>query len=288
MASFHIFCQLVVLGLIVGAHSIKGQQSTPPIVKSTTKATSAATSNSSKIVYNATKALLTVSRGILLELLETNNTKKAIDNVTLSGLYTVEPATEEKCTNPDSYCELHMQIQYNQPNVLLKLILKHNETRIRGYWEWSSLTIEGSAMNKNIDANTNGDMNVAPVPGYTQNGLADINCQRGYTACAPQTLSWTCDNEAFKSKDTKQADTLKITFPGLQLQPFFGNTSGTLKFGANWDCDPLISSVLWTSLLIGLALIIALLWPCAMLSSLYTPDKFDDPKGKPIMVPQTD
>ena len=55
-----------------------------------------------------------------------------------------------------------------------------------------------------------------------------------------------------------------------------------------WDCDPIWSSALWFSLLLGLFLIAILAWAIEMLVTLQTPSRFDDPKGKPLVVPLTD
>jgi hypothetical protein len=45
---------------------------------------------------------------------------------------------------------------------------------------------------------------------------------------------------------------------------------------------------LWFSLLLGLFLIAILAWGIEMLATLHTPSRFDDPKGKPLVVPLTD
>ena len=102
--------------------------------------------------------------------------------------------------------------------------MKYDKTKIKGYWEWTSLTIDWPA--EAISKDGNGDMNVTPVPGFTKDKV-DINCQRDYTICAPLKLSWTCDDEIFKSKRTdNSSDIVSITFPELQLQPFFVESGG--------------------------------------------------------------
>jgi hypothetical protein len=45
---------------------------------------------------------------------------------------------------------------------------------------------------------------------------------------------------------------------------------------------------LWFSLLLSLFLIAILAWAIEMLVTLHTPSRFDDPKGKPLVVPLTD
>lgn len=75
----------------------------------------------------------------------------------------------------------------------------------------------------------------------------------------------------------------------LQMEAFFEPTimnNGT--FGPAWDCVGFFTVPIWAGLLTTLLL---LLIPCIglyMLSDIKTMDRFDDPKGQPIMVPNTD
>ena len=140
------------------------------------------------------------------------------------------------CFNDDpNNCTNSLTIDYKTQAITLVLTMKYDISHINGYWDWSALTVEGTINGTVITPTGNGDLNVAPVPGYTSS-KADINCQRDYTACAPKDLSWTCDNEVFKSKNSYSAaesdtDYVRITFPGLELQPFFGvNETQTLRY----------------------------------------------------------
>jgi len=164
------------------------------------------------------------------------------------------------------------------------------------YWKITRMSVNYTAK---VDGKTypgsNEDIYVDKVPGFTHS-LADLNCQRGYSSCAPKRLSWTCDYQDFRSKELDEVSSddqaaatsgADLLFPGLELQPFFKGAAVD-RFGYNWDCDPLISSALWVSLLIGLLLLLWLFWSCDMISALNTPDRFDDPKGTPIMVPTTE
>ena len=45
---------------------------------------------------------------------------------------------------------------------------------------------------------------------------------------------------------------------------------------------------MWFSLLLALFLIAILAWAIEMLVTLQTPSRFDDPKGKALVVPLTD
>jgi len=151
------------------------------------------------------------------------------------------------------------------------------------YWKISDMTVSYSGDKTAQDE----ALWVDKVPGFLKKGMANWNCQRGYTSCAPKDLSWSCDQQTFTSKklDDKKGTVQgsELVYPGMQIQPLYAK--GKIRFGYNWDCDPLISSPLWVSLLIGLALIFAIFWSCDMITSLNTPDKFDDAKKtKPIQV----
>jgi len=71
-------------------------------------------------------------------------------------------------------------------------------------------------------------------------------CRRGYTSCAPKGRSWTCNNQIFVSKalvseigktlDVAGKQGTKLSFHGLQIQPFYGNEP-KIRFGEKWDCD---------------------------------------------------
>jgi len=158
------------------------------------------------------------------------------------------------------------------------------------YWKITSMKADYTAtVNGLAIKSSDEDIYVDKVPGFTH-ALVDLSCERGYSSCAPRGLSWTCHRQDFRSKafDEPNGIGANIVFPGLEIQPFETAAADKGKFGYNWDCDPLLSIPLWTSLLIGLFLILALFWSCDMITALNTPDRFDDPKGAPIMVPNTD
>lgn len=163
------------------------------------------------------------------------------------------------------------------------------------YWNISSLEISlvgklKSNCTTSCDVNLKNFLDVAPKRGYTVNPV-DLNCQRDYTICAPVNLCWTCNDQYITTKLNQTAVPVpsmvpSILIPGMRLQPL--STNGTKNFGYRWDCDPIWSSALWFSLLLSLFLIVILAWGIDMLVTLQTPSKFDDPKGKPLVVPLTE
>jgi len=153
---------------------------------------------------------------------------------------------------------------------------------ITGYWTLKSLksSYTGTINNKAIAIDES--LDVDSNPGKTHSP-ADQICGRGYLTCAPKNLCWACDNQIFKGSKSR------LTMPGSRLQPVFSNgTSGTVKFGYEWDCDPLIPLSVWVGLLLTLVLVTFLYWAIDMLVSLQTPNRFDDPRGKPLNVPASD
>ena len=164
-------------------------------------------------------------RGIFIEVYTLDKkSKKVSANATLLKTEGTRVSGSPSCKYGQD-CQL--TIAFDQPQITLDIKMKYDKDKINGYWEWTSLTIDWPA--ESISKDGNGDMNVTPVPGFTK-AKVDINCQRDYTICAPLKLSWTCDDEIFKSKKKdNSSDIVSITFPGLQLQPFFeeGGANGS-------------------------------------------------------------
>ena len=147
--------------------------------------------------------------------------KNIIGNVTLiKNDYTEIFSNPNTCTY-DKDCEL--KINFPDRDIKLDLTFKNNKSPILGHWEWAKLAIEGRVNGKIVSPTSNGKMNIHPKgQGFTQNQIYDISCKRDYTTCAPLKFSWTCDDQKFSSVDNSD-NPIRITFPGLRLQPFFKN-----------------------------------------------------------------
>jgi V-type H+-transporting ATPase S1 subunit len=70
----------------------------------------------------------------------------------------------------------------------------------------------------------------------------------------------------------------------MQLQAF----NVKHKFGPEWDCSNMMPVGLLVGLVVTLFFALICYWGFSMLASIQTMDRFDDPKGKQIYVPQTD
>jgi hypothetical protein len=133
-------------------------------------------------------------------------------------------------------------------------------------------------------------VDLTPKFGYT-NRKADLACDAKHSVCAPLALTWTCTDQTFKSENytalTPGSNTVILHVPGMKLQPFKAGVARA-AFGYRWDCDPLLPLSIWVSVIITLLLASIVWWALSMLGSIYTPSKFDDPKGKSIQIPQGD
>merc|ERR1711874_220644 len=139
---------------------------------------------------------------------------------------------------------------------------------------------------------SNFTVNLTPAKfGYSPHA-PDFACTTGYGICAPLGLCWSCNDQVMKPNNVTKVGAEQMTvflhLPGMVLEPARGNNTFKYGFSFNWDCDPLIPISLWASLLITLFLATILFWALFMISSLHTPNKFDDPKGPSIHVPQAD
>uniref|UniRef100_A0A3Q2XGG5 ATPase H+ transporting accessory protein 1a n=1 Tax=Hippocampus comes TaxID=109280 RepID=A0A3Q2XGG5_HIPCM len=85
------------------------------------------------------------------------------------------------------------------------------------------------------------------------------------------------------SKDP--ANQWRVAFEDFQIQGF--NVSGS-KFSYASDCAGFFSPGIWMGLMTSLLMVLVLTYGLHMIMQLHTMDRFDDPKGPAISVPQTD
>ena len=121
----------------------------------------------------------------------------------------------------------------------------------------------------------------------------EVKTKYGYKVLAPLGSSFCCYNPGmFEPKlgggNEVNAFRVGITFPGLQLQVFGLKDALRVKFGPEWDCDSFMTIGVWVGLLVTLLFASVCVWGFTMLANIQTMDRFDDPRGKTIHVPQTD
>ncbi|XP_062456782.1 V-type proton ATPase subunit S1 [Rhea pennata] len=139
-----------------------------------------------------------------------------------------------------------------------------------------------------------------PVSGRRWGGLAEVGVALGGApagtfnasgAAAPAPLGWRCGRLAAPGpflvprSPRDPAARWRLLLQGLQVQAF--NVSGA-AFGAASDCAGFFSPGAWMGLLAGALLLAALAPGLHGLLALRTMDRFDDPRGPAVAVPQGD
>jgi len=108
----------------------------------------------------------------------------------------------------------------------------------------------------------------------------------GDAVYAPIGLCYSCSSSGrFRSLDTNTSSVSgEVYFPDWRMQVFEVRRG---KFGPEWECGDMISIGLWVGILVTLGFALICAWGFSMLASINTMDRFDDPKGKTIHIPQT-
>lgn len=105
----------------------------------------------------------------------------------------------------------------------------------------------------------------------------------------PLKMSYSCSVKRVlpASNATSSGATMKMVLNGFQYEAF-PKSSNPGKFDGAWDCVGFFTVPVWMSLISVLIFLIVLFWGLWMLADVKTMDRFDDPKGKSIVVPNTD
>lgn len=105
----------------------------------------------------------------------------------------------------------------------------------------------------------------------------------------PLKMSYSCSVKRVlpASNATTSGATMKMVLNGFQYEAF-PKSSNPGKFDGAWDCVGFFTVPVWMSLISVLIFLIVLFWGLWMLADVKTMDRFDDPKGKSIVVPNTD
>jgi len=103
----------------------------------------------------------------------------------------------------------------------------------------------------------------------------DLEC----TLEAPKTMSYVCGKSVFTGKNGTA-----LIFKNLQVQPALSGN----QWGDAYECSTFFSMPILTGLFLTLLLGTGMLVGIYSLMDIQTSDRFDDPKGPQISVPQTD
>lgn len=109
----------------------------------------------------------------------------------------------------------------------------------------------------------------------------------GYHIKAPIGLSFGCYTPGMFRPQGNLTDgpAAGITLPGLRVQVYEVHRG---RFGPIWECGNMIPIGLWCGLLVTLGFGLICAYGFTMLANINTMDRFDDPKGKCIYIPNTD
>uniref|UniRef100_UPI00398E6632 V-type proton ATPase subunit S1-like n=2 Tax=Pristiophorus japonicus TaxID=55135 RepID=UPI00398E6632 len=126
-----------------------------------------------------------------------------------------------------------------------------------------------------VEINSDKDAVVFNVTQVYAPAIYSYHCK--YVAHEPQSssiLQWTSSNDKWR-----------VIFEDFQIQGF--GVKG-LKFEYASDCAGFFTPAIWMGLLTTLLMLFILTYGLHMITSLKTMDRFDDPKGPSISVPQTE
>lgn len=118
-----------------------------------------------------------------------------------------------------------------------------------------------------------------------KNELHKLTCNGGrmgdleHSMEAPRGMSYACGSSVFASKNAS------IALTNLQVQ---SSVKGLAKWGDAYDCSTFFTMAILTGIFLTLLLGFFMMVGIYSIMAIQTPDRFDDPKGPQISVPQTD
>jgi len=153
----------------------------------------------------------------------------------------------------------------------LKLTFNITYRRAFGWWELSELAVvaTGDFVEKgNFSQTFNGSVMRSMAIGASKNF--------SYACGQPPTI--------YYSMDEKKTTVYGLKFKNLQIQPFeWRKSAGNFTNDVD-DCVPFFSIGIWMFLIVAAVLLLVIFFGIGMISSLKTMDRFDDPKGKPLVI----
>uniref|UniRef100_A0A8C7HVY0 ATPase H+ transporting accessory protein 1 n=1 Tax=Oncorhynchus kisutch TaxID=8019 RepID=A0A8C7HVY0_ONCKI len=163
----------------------------------------------------------------------------------------------------------HSSLVLNYENILgqpFAMSQRHYKVSARRWFTLDAVEIEYDGQK----ATFNGSRNVYAPAEYSYRCQSVTNFR--YPLLVPRT-----------SKDP--ANQWRVSFTDFQIQGF--NVAGG-EFSYASDCAGFFSPGIWMGLLTSLLMLMILTYGLHMIMQLHTMDRFDDPKGPAISVPQTD
>lgn len=101
---------------------------------------------------------------------------------------------------------------------------------------------------------------------------------------APSDWSWVCEAPQTLVYEPPKKDEgvfQRLTFSNIQMEAFISNST---KFSRGLDCSGFLTAPIWMGTMVALIMAIIFAFGLAMIAGLSTVDRFDDPRGKSIIV----
>ncbi|KAK2705324.1 V-type proton ATPase subunit S1-like [Artemia franciscana] len=208
-------------------------------------------SNDTRIFYNGTGEVFFKAQEPLV--LKLNNVSFVLDKDPESAEGTSENGT--------STLTLKFKDISNEAGQLSSVDLVMSFSESMGYWKMSKgmISVKGTANGTQID---NTDVAI-----------------HGQKIEAPRRFSYHC-SRVLSYKPVNDTN-LVLLIKGIQVQPFEITDD---RFGRSYDCQGFFSIALLTAIFLAILIGALLGWGISMLMSVNAPDRFDDPKGKPLVV----
>ncbi|XP_076362649.1 V-type proton ATPase subunit S1-like [Tachypleus tridentatus] len=169
--------------------------------------------------------------------------------------------------NNNSFCgntSARLIIDFKPEDSLSKFVLELNFSKPHGSWwlEEAVITVSSDKINQNETAVTLRTESIGGASGF----------------------SYSCGSLLLQNANLSDEVIVQIKFNVFQVQVF--DVQGV--FSDSFDCTTFFTIPTWMGILVVLIFSIILACGIQLLFGIHTMDRFDDPKGKPIMVPTTE
>jgi len=220
---------------------------------------------------------LRVTKGIVVHVFDQGNGSRPVDAILLErGAKSVKGSTIGSANKTVS--EFSVSLDWKDQEFsgsklkLQGIILKMTFQKKKKEWTLTKIT---------ADQMTLGNDNLRETE-------IKVKSKLGYIVTAPLGTAFDCSDvgmfmPAASAKKEHEKYKIGLSFPGMVLQVFDLKEP---KFGPSWQCGEIFSIALWVGLIVTFFFALVCWWGFSMLANINTMDRFEDPKGKPIQVPQ--
>ena len=227
---------------------------------------------------------------------------KQYDEIILNGTATEFSATSVKKANTTimevnfNWDEVNFKGEKDNETILTSLSARLIFTRKLKEYSLTGAEVASATINGTRLTNNSLQVHVIYISCVCHFGILNIEflCEQARTnngdvMSAPIGSSFCCSNFGMlkptrATLNTTGNITLGLTFPEIRLHVF----DVRQPFGPSTDCDLGIPIEFWMLLIITLIFALVCYYGFSMLASITANDRWDDPKGRPIQVPEHD